>query len=319
MKPRTAACPSAKSGLELLHPPEWKDTNGDFIQAHGGGVLHHEGVYYLYGENKNGPTIPGGCGARVDLIGINCYSSRDLIHWQNCGIVLSPQPDDPTHDLHTSKIMERPKVVHNRSTGKFVMWLHIDEWDYSAGKAGVAVSEHPTGPFQYLGSMKPNGHDSRDLTVFQDDDGTAYLIHSAEMNATTVISELSPDYLTPSGRHERVFVDRSMEAPAVFKHEGKYFFIASGCTGWAPNEARSAVADHIWGPWKELGNPARGTDAELTFRSQSTFVLPVTNGTSNFLFMADRWNIEDLCNSGYLWLPLHFENGRPVIENPHAL
>ena len=26
------------------------------LQAHGGGVLYHKGVYYWYGENKAGPT-----------------------------------------------------------------------------------------------------------------------------------------------------------------------------------------------------------------------------------------------------------------------
>jgi len=55
------------------------------------------------------------------------------------------------------------------------------------------------------------------------------------------ISLLTEDYLKPSGRFVRVFEGRSMEAPAVFKHQGRYYLMASGCTGWAPNEARSAV------------------------------------------------------------------------------
>jgi hypothetical protein len=39
-----------------------------------------------------------------------------------------------------------------------------------------------------------------------------------------------------------------MEAPAAFKHQGRYYLMASGCTGWAPNEARSAAAESILGP-----------------------------------------------------------------------
>ena len=40
-----------------FHPGEkFRDTNGELIQAHGGGMLYHEGVFYWYGENKDGPT-----------------------------------------------------------------------------------------------------------------------------------------------------------------------------------------------------------------------------------------------------------------------
>lgn len=67
--------------------------------------------------------------------------------------------------------------------------------------------------------------------------------------------------------------------------------ITSGCTGWDPNPARSAVADSIWGPWHELGDPSQGTSEEnaVTFWSQSTFVLPVQGKRDAFIFMADRW------------------------------
>ena len=153
------------------------------------------------------------------------------------------------------------------------------------------------------------------MTVFQDDDGKAYLIHSSDDNKTTVIAELSDDYLAPTGRFEKVFVGRSMEAAAIFKRRGKYHFIGSGCTGWAPNAARSAVADSIRGPWKELKNPASGPGSRKTFSSQGTFVLPVDGGRAGYLFMADRWNIKDLRTSGYLWLPIRFEGDQAVIKN----
>ncbi|MHC4593818.1 MAG: beta-glucanase, partial [Planctomycetota bacterium] len=91
-----------------------------------------------------------------------------------------------------------------------------------------------------------------------------------------------------------------------FKHRGRYYLMASGCTGWAPNAARSAVAESIWGPWKELGNPCRGPEAEVTFRGQSTYILPVADKPGMFILMADRWNQNDLPDSRYLWLPLTF-------------
>ena len=304
----------------VFRPGEvWLDTTGKPINAHGGGVLYHRGSYYWYGENKDGRTwLPESTkawdGSRVDVTGIHCYSSKDLFRWKDEGLVLKPVSDNPAHDLHPSKVCERPKVVFNPRTKKFVMWLHIDSEDYKAARAGVAVAEKATGPFIYIESVRPEGQESRDQTLFQDDDGTAYRIYSSENNDTTYISLLTEDYLKHAGKFARVFEKRRMEAPVVFKHAGKYWFIGSDCTGWNPNPARSAVADSIWGPWKELGNPCRGPESEITYRGQSTFVIPVAGEKNAYIFMAARWNKNDLTDSRYLWLPLHFSDDRPVIE-----
>jgi beta-galactosidase len=325
----------------------WNDTSGKPINAHGGGVLFHEGAYYWYGELKEGRTYLPACnaswgGTRVVAGGVSCYSSTNLTDWRNEGVALESVANDPKHDLHCAKVIERPKVIYNKATKQFVMWLHVDSEDYAAARSGVAVSSTPTGPFKYVGSFRPNagiwpgnvtaadkkagakksalardfagGQMARDMTLFVDDDGKAYQIYSSEGNPTMHVSELTADYLRPAGKYARLFVDRSMEAPAVFKHGGQYYFIASGCTGWEPNAARSAVADSIWGPWKELGNPCRGDDATNTFHAQSTFVLPVQGRPDTFIFMADRWKQWNLQDSRYVWLPLEFDaEGRPTV------
>jgi hypothetical protein len=132
------------------------------------------------------------------------------------------------------------------------------------------------------------GQMARDMTLFVDDDGKAYHIYSSEENSTTQISLLTDDYLSFAGKYARAFVGRYMEAPALFKHKEKYYFIGSNCTGWDPNAARSAVAANMLGPWKELGNPCRGTNEEneKTFWSQSTYILPVAGKKNAFIFMA---------------------------------
>lgn len=304
----------------VFRPGEvWLDTAGKPINAHGGGMLFHDGTYYWYGENKDGRTwLPESTkaweGYRVDVTGIRCYSSKDLLQWQDEGLVLKPVPGDSSHDLHPSKVCERPKVVFNRRTKKFVMWMHIDSEDYKAARAGVAIANQPTGPFTYIESVRAEGQDSRDQTLFLDDDGKAYRVYSSENNDTTYISLLTDDYLKHSGKFARVFEKRRMEAQVIFKHAGKYWFIASGCTAWDPNPARSAVADSIWGPWTELGNPCHGQDAARTFGGQSTFVFPVAGKENAFIFMADRWNKTNLVDSRYLWLPLRFTGNQPVVE-----
>jgi hypothetical protein len=79
--------------------------------------------------------------------------------------------------------------------------------------------------------------------------------------------------------------------------------ITSACTGWAPNAANYSSASDLFGPWTTFGNPCRGTNAETTFGSQSTFVLPAPGKTNAFIFMADRWQPHDLPDSRYVWLP----------------
>lgn len=285
----------------------WTDVNGRPIQAHGGGILYHNGVYYWYGENKDGPTIDKN---RVDIIGISCYSSRDLYNWKYEGLALRAVPNDPAHDLHPSRVCERPKVVYNEKTRKFVMWVHIDDAKYQYARTGVAVSDSPTGPFTYTGSFRPNGAESRDMTVFKDDDGMAYVIFGTGWHTHIQIADLTDDYLRPSGVYTNHFQrpgpPTGREAPAIFKRNGRYYMITSGTTGWACNEALYAVAGKMHGPWTEKGNPCIGLNAEKTFVAQSTYVLPVAEKSDAFIFMADRWNNENLRESRYVWLPVQF-------------
>lgn len=293
----------------------WQDTNGSPIQAHGGGMFHEDGVYYWFGENKDGDTYGN---HRIDVIGVNCYSSTDLFHWKNEGIVLKAMVNDPGHDLHPRKVAERPKVIYNRITRKYVMWLHVDSRDYIAASAGVAVSDRVTGPYEYINSVRPNGKDSRDMTVFQDDDGKAYMVHSSDWNSVTIISDLDDNYLAFTGNYSRHFdhgkKNTGRESAAVFKHEGRYYIITSGTTGWSPNAAEYAVAESIHGPWKVKGNPCIGENADTTFSSQDTFVFPVVARPGAFVFMADRWNRHDLRDSRYVWLPLRVQGEELRVE-----
>ncbi len=185
---------------------------------------------------------------------------------------------------------------------------------YGGGPGGLPG--HPD-TLNLLGRDFAKGQMARDMTLFVDVDGKAYHIYASEENSTLHISLLTEDYLSFAGRYVRVFVGRYMEAPALFHHDGKYYFIGSGCTGWAPNAARSAVATSIWGPWAELGNPCRGTplENETTFGSQSTYVLPVAGKEGTFIFMADRWNPDNHIDGSYVWLPIQFDqSGYPIIK-----
>lgn len=296
----------------IISAEEWLDIDGNRINAHGGGVLYHDGTYYWYGEYKGDSTylntrVQGWECYRTEAGGVSCYSSKNLYDWKFEGVALPSENIDTQSDLHYSNVLERPKVIYNDKTGKFVMWLHVDTHDYSKAAAGVAVSETPTGPFEYLGSMRPNGEMSRDMTLFKDDDGKAYHIYSSEDNKTLYISLLTDDYLKPTGNFTRNFINKSREAPAVFKRNEKYYILSSACTGWDPNQAGYAMSDSIMGKWKVMGNPCSGENANITFYGQSTYVLPIEGKRDAYIAMFDKWNKKDLINSRYIWLPIKFD------------
>lgn len=325
----------------------WRDTDGNVINAHGGGILFREGVYYWFGEHRPKSGF-------VTEKGINCYSSTDLYHWKYEGISLAVS-EEPGSDIEKGCIMERPKVIYNEKTEKYVMWLHLElkGKGYGPSRAAVAESDSPTGPYRFIRSGRvnpgvyplnmtktersikwnfeeykewwtPNWHEaikkglfvkrdlgggqmSRDMTLFVDEDGKAYHIYSSEDNLTLQIAELTDDYLSHTGKYIRVFPGGHNEAPAIFKKSGVYWMITSGCTGWEPNKARLLTARSIMGEWKQLPNPCVGKNADKTFGGQSTFVLPV-NGTEDlFVFMADLWKPKSLADSRYIWLPVRFD------------
>jgi hypothetical protein len=335
----------------------WPDTDGKHINAHGGGIIFYDKTYYWFGEYRLPRTEKD-----RSHYGVSCYSSKDLLNWKNEGLALKVLTDSASI-LNPGCVIERPKVVFNKKTGKFVMWFHheLKGQGYKAALTGVAVAEKITGPYKYIRSLRPNagvwplnfpeeyknttanevelkawsdewisavkkglfvrrdfegGQMARDMTIFVDNDGRAYHVHSAEENMTLHFSELTDDYLDFTGRYIRVLPGDSNEAPAIFFSKGKYFMFTSGTTGWKPNAARLAVSKKIFGEWRSIGNPCRGTDDEnkITFGSQSTNVLPVQAKKNAFIFMGDRWIPDNLADSRHIWLPVEWEKGNPVIK-----
>ncbi|REA60087.1 beta-glucanase [Dyadobacter luteus] len=282
----------------------WYDDKGELINAHGGGILYDKGTYYWFGEKRGQHASQG----------VTVYTSKDLYNWTNKGLALA-KSSDPESEIAAGGIMERPKVIYNAKTKKYVMWFHLElpGKGYSAARAGVAISDKVTGPYKYLKSFRPNGHMSRDMTLFVDEDGSAYHIYSARENYDLRITKLKDDYLSATTADTLLFSNHR-EAPAVFKKDGKYFMITSGCTGWDPNAATLHVAESLFGPWKPSGDPLRGPLAEKTFGGQSTYIQPVQGKKDTFIFMADKWNPKDLMDSRYIWLPISFENGKPFVE-----
>jgi Glycosyl hydrolases family 43/PA14 domain len=305
--------PGAHAYSHIAPGAVWDDTSGTPIQAHGGGILYQDGVYYWYGEDKNTRTYQTSAGIpRADVIGVSVYASTDLYNWTDVGLALK---GTSTGDLAPGSVVERPKVIYNAATKQYVMWMHIDNAGYSRARVGVAVSDSPLGPFVYQRSFRPLGMDSRDMTVFQDTDGSAYLVFATDQNKQIRIAKMTSDYLGLTGESVQPFTTSvQREAPQLFKADGKYFLITSGATWFAPNTAMYAVSSSPMGQYTIMGNPAEGSST--TFDSQGAFVFQVA-GTDDFIFMADRWNAKNLGASGYVWLPIRVSGTHLSIDSPH--
>ena len=150
---------------------------------------------------------------------------------------------------------------------------------------------------------------SRDCTVFQEEDGTAYFISASRDNADMHMYRLSEDYMNVDQLVNRLWQGEYREAPAVAKINGRYYMLNSWCTGWAPNQGKYASADSMEGRWSRLEN----IGDETTFGSQPAFILQKDHQT---LYFGDRWggSGEKYFESGYVVYPLIEDHGKLTMQ-----
>ena len=304
-----------------------KDNKGKYLHSHGGHLLYAgDGYYYLYGEWGE-IALTGHEGRKI-----SCYRSRDLTDWEYRGVMLDVNTPRAAYNLtkSTNPTMERsktppseeiwaryknspnvgatiqrPKILYNKTTKKYVLWMHWEDgMGFALSHCAVASSDKPDGPYVYHGSFRPAGFMSRDSTAFQDDDGTAYFISAARDNADFHIYRLTEDYMAIDECVKRIFPDQYREAPALFKRNGVYFLMSSECMGAEPNQCMYSWTRDIMGRWS-LNQPI-GTPT--TYDTQPAFVMSVNsvNGT-HYFYVGDRWNPSEFYrNARYIILPLTF-------------
>lgn len=289
----------------LINGVQWADTDGNPIQAHGGGMLKVGEDYYWYGENRN----PDGT-----FYAVSAYRSRDLRSWEHVNDVLTMA----SHPGLKPANVERPKVVYNAATKKYVMWMHWENGKgYGEARAAVASAFAPDGDYTFHGSFRPlqdtgvvdhgkPGYMSRDCTLFVDDDGKGYFLSTANENYDLHLYSLRDDYLSIESRKALLFAGEHREAPALFKRGATYFLLTSASTGWDPNQAKYATSSSLTGTWSSMQVVANSN----TFYSQSAYVQAVAGSRgTEYLYMGDRWagawggRVND---SSYVWQPISF-------------
>ncbi len=289
----------------------WLDTDGNVIHAHGGHMLHHDGWWYWYGENRKENNY------------VSCYRTKDFTSFEFRGNIITTETPTEGYRVHTDlsltgknadgtihKVnLERPKVLWCERTKKFVLWCHYENGvDYHDARCAVASSDYPDHGFVYHGSFNPFGDMARDCTLFMDGED-AYFTAASRDNRDLHVWKLTKDFMSVSKLVNNLFQNESREAPAFFKKDGRYYLLTSYCTGWAPNQGKWSSSDSIDGEWEI--NEKFGD--ETTFRSQPAFVL---EKDGKFIYFADRWGGNGHYNdSTYVVLEIKFrEDGSPYIE-----
>ncbi|WP_217241997.1 family 43 glycosylhydrolase [Streptomyces sp. AC555_RSS877] len=200
-------------------------------------IVRFGDTFYLYPTTDG---FPGWSGTQF-----KAYSSTDLVHWKDHGVILDLGPDVSWADSRAWA----PTMAEKN--GKYYFYFSAD------ANIGVAVSDSPTGPFKdplgrpLLKAGQLTGQ-MIDPAVFTDDDGTSYLYFG---NGRAYVVPLNDDMtsfdatkvkdITPSGYNEGTF---------VIKRKGTYYFT------WSENDTRDenyrvayATGPSPTGPWTKQG------------------------------------------------------------------
>lgn len=212
------------------------------------------------------------------------WTSTDLNHWQNHGIVFRysdfawARGDAKTGNAYAHHVIHR-KDASGQSRYYFYAAVEGGQTGGAFGfSIGVAVSDSPTGPFVDARGMpmilledtaKYKDHSWRNIdpAVFIDDDGRAYLYWG---NKQLWWVELEPDLVHLKGEKYTLDAQGRMqtrdtsavnihavdtlpnfeEGPYVSKHHGLYYLVyAAGF----PESLAYATSTSVTGPWQYRG------------------------------------------------------------------
>ena len=333
----------------------WLDTNGKRIQAHGGSVIHIDGVYYFYGENKEGidGTTP------YCHWGVRAYKSTDLYNWEDCGVIIPAETADETSSLHPTHVAERPHIIYNARTKKYVAWIKHINADATQSET-VLTADDFLGPYTKVrAGLFPLNMSAGDFDLVVAPDGKAYYMFE-RVHSETIIADLTDDYTDVTGYYSTHFPHAGppyvREATAHFLRNHRHYLITSGTTGYFPNPSEVAVADTWHGPYTVLGDPCPDDESRTSYHSQVSSVFKVPGKKDLYIALGDRWlpgemdlkyeeyaalfeedfipgsgikaspaireymakrSRDNTSISDYVWLPLRFED--PSAEHPDGM
>ena len=267
------------------------DTDGKRVQAHGGSIFYDEenATYYFYGENKEYTDGEND----IWTWGVRAYSSKDFYNWKDEGLIIEPAEDDPESSLNPrTAMLDRPHIIYNRFTKKYVCWCKIMHQDLTQTEV-VLTADSFLGPYTVVNDrIRPLGMSAGDFDLAVAPDGKAYYMFE-RVHSETIIADLTGDYTDVTGYYSSHFPHPYppfvREATAHFTRNYKHYLITSGTTGYLPNPSEVAVADSWHGPYKVLGDPCPEDSSRTTWHSQVSSIFKMPGKKNLYIAIADRW------------------------------
>lgn len=187
----------------------------------------------------------------------DAFSSPDLITWTKHSKVL-----DTSNVKWARRAVWAPAIVEKG--GKYYLFFGANDIQNNNeyGGIGVAVADHPEGPFKDL-IGKPlidkfyNGAQPIDQFVFKDTDGKYYIIYGGWRHCN--IARLNNDFtgfipFEDGATFKEITPENYVEGPMMFIKNNKYYFMWSE-GGWTGPDysVAYAVADSPFGPFERVG------------------------------------------------------------------
>ncbi len=315
----------------------YKDTDGNNIYSQGGGIYKFGDKYYWYGvKYKEGPIYAenpqNGKAGNAAYEAFTCYSSTDLVNWKFEGYPFSEKSEGWAG---------RMGVCYNENTKKYVL---ISQF---APGTLFATSDSPTGPFEidhiYTGEVPVENGYTGDQTVFQDDDGKAYVICSSGNGRAYqyVIPLRESDFLDFDYDNVKMlhydedgsYIDEEgniakkdktgIEGNCMFKYNGNYYFTGSDLYGWNSSRVYYLKSDEILGEYnQDVGLPRimNGSHEGFAHNSQAGFYVTVHGSEQDLVvYCGDRWSNLAGNGIGYnQWVPITVDDeGTPYFNDLH--
>ena len=335
----------------------YKDTDGNNLYSQGGGIFKFGDTYYWYGvryvESSSYAADPRPVSVEHPAFeAFTCYTSKDLVNWEYKGDVATLE----TLGESWCGWAGRMGVVYHEGTGKYVLCSQFNG-------TIIASADNPLGPFR-----KETGYfwfgdktsipgvetgQTGDQTMFQDDDGKAYMICSSSngrghlyivpMDDSKGYCDFdSENIIEINGSTSKYFDEDGsiktkdkggIEGDCMFKYNGRYYFTGSDLYGWHGSRVYVFQSDSIDGDYnvkpnyniadKDKGNrfPYIMKNAKQSYahNSQTGFYYTLRGSKQEtVIYCGDRWCDFGGHGIGYNeWVPLSFEgeNDTPVFND----
>ena len=215
-------------------------SNGNGLNTGGlsGNVFLIGGTYYRYSVSESG----SGTGRTVT---VSEATSTDGSSWDT-PTVLETLSDSKLEGSAFRRVGDNVVLTGHHENGS----------DYTLGNFYLATIKPGQNSFTESFRGRPYNNESRDQSVFIDNDGSAYVISATPTDIG--IYKLNADWTGFAENIGLFFRGERRETPYVMRIGEQYYFFSSMQSGWYPSQAKYATGTSInnWGVLNELGNRA---------------------------------------------------------------